>query len=95
LSVVLANLNELTPGCDQAWLSSRQARTHSVDFDDYPHPETLCTDWSTIVIDCRLSYNWSRLWVLPINRSSSSLGSFLGRVTNIYRAREFDKRQPL
>jgi len=29
-------------------------------------------DWSPIVIECRLSYNRPRLWVLPMYRSSST-----------------------
>ena len=43
-------------------------------------------DWSPIVIGCQLfwlSYNWPRLWVLPINLSSSSTWSVL-KLTVLY-----------
>jgi len=47
LSVVLNNLNELALGCNQAWLNSRQSRTHGAEFSSIlilKHQHGLVTD---------------------------------------------------
>jgi len=46
--------NELVLGCEEAWLSSCQSRTHDVEFGEYSHPETSArTGYRLLLIaDC-------------------------------------------
>src|SRR6218665_14578 len=53
-SKIATKLNELALGCDQAWLRSRQPRTHGTEFSKYPRPETSAQTGHrlSLIADC-------------------------------------------